>query len=210
VLDFQSVNNRLFVNRYEAATRPLDGQLETEAFALNTIFTLRRCRSMEYSLQMLLDEMAIKNLHIRYCRGIDRMDWDLVRSCYHPDAIDDHGGYVGGVEGFIEYCKAGTPNFVSTTHMTGNQLVEVNGDKAWAEHYARAYHRVAAGPDGQARELVCNARYVDSYERRNGEWRISKRVVVVDSDRVDPVLETWSERVLFRGKRDKSDPSYSP
>ena len=164
---------------------------------------------MEESLQRLLDEAAIKKVHIRYCRGIDRMDWDLVRSCYHPDAIDDHGEYVGGIDEFIEYCKAGTPNFVSTTHMTGNQLVEVDGDSAWAEHYARAYHRVAAGPDGQAKDLVCNARYVDRYERRNGEWRIAKRLVIVDTERVDPVRETWTDPSQLRGRRDKTDPSYS-
>ena len=45
---------------------------------------------MEAKLQQLLDEAEIRRVHIRYCRGIDRMDWDLVRSCYHPDAIDQH------------------------------------------------------------------------------------------------------------------------
>ncbi|MEI6002085.1 hypothetical protein H3V53_34635 [Paraburkholderia bengalensis] len=32
----------------------------------------------------------------RYCRGIDRIDWDLVRTCYHPDAFDEHGSSGGG------------------------------------------------------------------------------------------------------------------
>jgi hypothetical protein len=164
---------------------------------------------LEDSLQRLLDVAAIKELHIRYCRGVDRMDWDLVRSCYHPDAIDDHGDYVGGVDGFIEYCKAGTPTFESTTHFTGNQLVEVDGDTAWAEHYARAWHRMPAGPDGLARDLVVNARYIDRLERRNGEWRLLKRVIVVDSERVDPVHDRWVNPVLLRGSRDRSDPSYS-
>lgn len=164
---------------------------------------------MEASLQRLLDEAAIKELQIRYCRGIDRMDWELVRSCYHPDAIDDHGEYVGGIDGFIEYCKAGTPNFLSTTHFTGNQLVEIDGDAAWAEHYARAYHRVAGGPDGPDKDLVVNCRYVDRLERRGGEWRLSKRVVIVDSERVDPVHERWVDPSQLRGRRDRSDPSYS-
>ena len=164
---------------------------------------------MDASLQRLLDEAAIKDLQIRYCRGIDRMDWDLVRSCYHPDATDDHGDYVGGIDGFIEYCKAGTPNFVSTTHFTGNQLVEVDGDTARAEHHAIAYHRVAAGPDGPERDLITVGRYADRLERRNGEWRLIKRVVIVDLDRVDPVGEKWVNPALFRGRRDKSDPSYA-
>ena len=164
----------------------------------------------EEALRDLLDEAAIKKVHLRYCRAIDRRDWDLLRSCYHPDAIDDHGAgeYVGGVEGLIEYCKKGTLNFLSTTHLTGNQLVEVAGDIAWAEHYARAFHRVPAGSDGVAKDLVCNARYIDRFERRNGEWRIAKRVIIVDSERVDPVRESWTDPAQFRGRRDGTDPSY--
>ncbi|MCB2076198.1 MAG: nuclear transport factor 2 family protein [Novosphingobium sp.] len=164
---------------------------------------------MEEARQTLLDEAAIKKMHIRYCRGIDRMDWDLIRSCYHPDAIDDHGEFVGGIDAFIEYCKAGCPTFLSTTHMTGNQLVEVDGDTAWGEHYARAFHRIR-DEDGQLKDLVVNTRYVDVYERRDGEWRILRRKVVVDTDRVDPVNERWVPESQLRSARDRTDPSYNP
>ncbi|WP_269138841.1 nuclear transport factor 2 family protein [Paraburkholderia hospita] len=44
---------------------------------------------MEMQLQRLLYIEAIKDVHARYRRGIDRMDWDIARPCYHPDAIDD-------------------------------------------------------------------------------------------------------------------------
>jgi hypothetical protein len=163
---------------------------------------------MEEALQRLLDEAAIKKVHIRYCRAIDRMDWELLRRCYHPDAVDDHGEYVGGIDGFIAYCQAGCPTFLSTTHMTGNQLVEVDGDFAWGEHYARAFHRIAPKDGRPLLDLVVNARYVDRYERRDGEWRILKRTVVVDTDRVDPVRESWVPEVQLKARRDRSDPSY--
>src|SRR5579863_3701746 len=92
---------------------------------------------LEAKLQQLLDEAEIKRVHIRYCRGIDRMDWDLVRSCYHPDAIDRHGVYNGGVEGFIEWAAQLLPAFECTQHFTGNQYVQIDGDVACAEHYAQ-------------------------------------------------------------------------
>ncbi|WP_268959227.1 nuclear transport factor 2 family protein [Paraburkholderia elongata] len=57
---------------------------------------------MDSKRQEQQDKAEIREVHTRYCRGIDRMDFDLVRSCYHPDAIDRHGAYEGGVEGFIE------------------------------------------------------------------------------------------------------------
>jgi hypothetical protein len=160
------------------------------------------------TLQFLLDQSAIRDVHVRYCRGIDRMDWDLVRSCYHPDATDDHGGYVGGVEGFIAWAKSLLAEFESTTHFTGNQLVEIDGDIAWAEHYARAYHRRPARSGTPAIDLVANVRYVDRMERRRGEWRIAKRVLTVDSDRADPVIELYVGDNLKRSRRDREDPSY--
>jgi ketosteroid isomerase-like protein len=164
--------------------------------------------AMDASLQQLLDESAIRKVHMRYCRGVDRMDFELIRSCYHPDAIDDHGEYVGGIDGFIEYCKAGTPNFESTTHFTGNYLIDVEGDVAWAEFYARAYHRVPADADGVVKDLVVNTRYVDRWEKRGGEWKIAHRKVVVDTDRVDVVTDRWVPQEQLRARRDKGDPSY--
>ena len=53
------------------------------------------------------------------------MDFDLVRSCYHPDAIDRHGAYEGGVEGFIKWAGEVLPLFDTTMHFTGNQYVKV-------------------------------------------------------------------------------------
>ncbi|WP_221890845.1 nuclear transport factor 2 family protein [Microbispora sp. KK1-11] len=34
------------------------------------------------------DQQEIHEVVLRYCRGVDRLDMDLVRSAYHPDAID--------------------------------------------------------------------------------------------------------------------------
>ena len=46
-------------------------------------------------------------------------------------------------------------------------------------------------------------------EKRNGEWRIADRMVVFDSERIDPI--TSSSAPLSNpqfGRRDRSDPSY--
>ena len=163
---------------------------------------------MDQALQQLIDEAAIAKVHLRYCRAIDRRDFDLLRSCYHPDAVDDHGDFVGGIDDFVEFCREGTLNFTSTSHHTTNTLVEVEGDVAHAEFYGRAYHRVAAGVDGIEKDLAVNTRWIDRFEKRGGEWRIAKRLVVVDTDRVDPVRERWVPDEQYRGRRDRGDPSY--
>jgi hypothetical protein len=159
--------------------------------------------------QQLDDEAEIRRVHIRYCRGIDRMDWDLVRSCYHPDAVDRHGAYEGDVEGFIKWAAELLPQFESTMHFTGNQYVSVDGKVASAEHYAQAFHRTKAVGDTPAMDWVVNVRYVDRMEKRNGEWRIADRIVVFDSQRMDPVPPNSSPLGKWNfGRRDRGDPSY--
>lgn len=161
------------------------------------------------ALQKLIDQAEIREVHLRYCRGVDRMDWDLVRSCYHPDATDDHGGYSGAIDGYLTWVASALSRYESTQHFTGNQLVEIDGDHAWAEHYAIVTHRRAATESERAADLVVNVRYIDRMERRDGVWRIARRVVIADSDRLDPVEETWVGGKVAIGRRDRTDASYA-
>ena len=46
----------------------------------------------------LRDRHEIQECLFRYVRGVDRRNWDLVRSAYHPDAYDDHGNYKGNID----------------------------------------------------------------------------------------------------------------
>lgn len=163
---------------------------------------------MKKTLDEVLAEAAIRDIQMRYCRGADRMDFDLMRSCFHPDAVTDFFG-VSDVDGFIAMARQALPGFVATTHNTGNQLVEVTGDTAWAEHYAVATHRIAADDKGPERDFVTAVRYVDRLECRDGEWGIVKRKLVFDWGRIDPVGDMRYEPKSAGGRRDRSDPSYA-
>jgi hypothetical protein len=68
-------------------------------------------------LDRLADQQEVRDVIYRYCRGIDRRDYDLVRACYHADATDDHGDYRGGVDGFITYVMAGLPRYEATSRL---------------------------------------------------------------------------------------------
>lgn len=161
-------------------------------------------------VQRLLDEAAIRRVHLDYCRGVDRRDWELVRSCYHVDALDHHGPFSGGVDEFIEWALEVLDSVVSTTHFVGNQIVDVDGDSAWHEAYCIAFHRLAAKSAEPAVDWVVNLRYLDKMERRAGSWKIADRLVVHDSDRWDLVSGSgelspgWSP-----GGCRPDDPSYN-
>jgi hypothetical protein len=163
-------------------------------------------------LETLLARQEIADVILRYARGIDRLDFDLVRSCYHDDAYDDHGMFRGNVDEFIAGAQRFLPRFVATMHFMGNMLIEVGVDgdeqRARAETYAVAYHRQLA-EDGSGKDDVFGIRYVDRFERRGGDWRIAHRVVATEWRRVDPVPAgkgRGTEGVW--GRRDRQDVVY--
>ena len=141
---------------------------------------------MALTVEDLLAKQEIEDVIYKYARGIDRLDLDLVRACYHPDAYDDHGNLKGTVDEFIDGVRDFLPQYAVTQHFMGNMLIEVDGERARAETYAVAYHRKELS-DGSGKDDVFGIRYVDRFERRNGEWKIAHRVVATEWRRVDPV-----------------------
>ena len=160
---------------------------------------------MGLSVEDLLARQEIAEVIYRYARGIDRLDFDVVRSCYHPDAYDDHGAFKGSVDEFIEAAASWLPRWTATQHFMGNMLIEVDGDRARAETYAVAYHR-REDDEGNGKDDIMGIRYVDRFERRDGDWRIAHRVVVNEWRRVDPVAGARGRGVVGEwGRRDASD-----
>ncbi len=156
-------------------------------------------------LETLIARQQIADVIYRYARGIDRLDFDLVRSCYHPDAYDDHGSFSGDVEGFIAAAKSFLSRWTATQHFMGNMLIEVDGDKARAETYAVAYHR-REDADGNGKDDIMGIRYVDRFEQREGGWKIAYRVVANEWRRVDPVENMRGRGAVgVWGRRDDQD-----
>ncbi|MBF6619034.1 MAG: nuclear transport factor 2 family protein [Patulibacter sp.] len=160
------------------------------------------------ALRRLLDEAEIRAVIVRFGRAADRNDADLIRSCYHPDATDAHGHYNGDLDGFVAYCGQFTGAVTSLTHFLGQSMIELDGDAAWAETYCLCLIRMP-GEDGAPVDRLANIRYVDLFERRDGEWRIARRKVVHHPGRVDPVgIDATFAPEAMLGRMDREDPSY--
>jgi len=171
----------------------------------------------DLELRYLVVESAVRRVLARYCRGVDRMDADLVRSCYHEGATDSHGNFEGTVDEFVTWAFGLLAGYSLTMHVLSNVLVELDDDRpdvAFSEAYAIAYHRKDGGKPH--RNLVTAFRYVDRFERRpvDGstapEWRIAERVVVTEWLRHDPPEGWWPVPDGFvAGRRDRTDPVYT-
>src|SRR4051812_2291046 len=80
-------------------------------------------------LRLLLAERLITRVLMRYCQGVDRRDWEMVRSCYHDDAVDNHGAFVGGPDAMVEWLQDRHRTAVLTSmHMLTNVSIRFADD----------------------------------------------------------------------------------
>lgn len=156
----------------------------------------------------LADIEAIRHVVLSYCRGIDRLDLDLVRRCYHPDAHDEHGSFSGTVDEYLVWVARLLARYDHTVHLVANQLVEVAGDVARSEAYGVSRHR-SADPDPR-RNLTVGFRFVDRFERRDGDWRIARRVATTEWVEQPVAGQHWPiPDGMATGTRDRTDPLWS-
>ncbi len=137
----------------------------------------------EKTLQRLADREAIRDVLMRYSRGVDRHDLAALKSCYHADSYDDHGHFKGNGHDFADYILGSLAQRTHhSTHSVLNHVIEFDdkdADRAHAETYGVAYLRRT--DDQQAEWLdIFSGRYVDVFTKRAGEWRILSRTVVHD------------------------------
>jgi hypothetical protein len=135
----------------------------------------------------LLAKYEIHELLMRCLRAFDTEDWDVVRECFDPGAVHDHGTWRGPIDELIAREMVTYTELVGNFHFAGNELISVDGDTATSELYSVCWHRKqAAGSDPEV-DIVGGMRYLDRHVRRDGVWRIADRVVKLDWHRADPV-----------------------
>jgi len=164
----------------------------------------------EDALSLLLAKDQITNALLRYTRGIDRLDGELVASAFHPGAqCIDYGADPMSIEDFVTYAIPRLETAYSATqHRVSNVAIDVAADgmSAICEAYVLAFHVLATGSESQLHTF--NGRYIDQFHKREGEWKIATRTLRVDWSKVEPLGESmggaWTESA-----RDRSDVVYA-
>jgi hypothetical protein len=159
-------------------------------------------------LRDLTDRQAIQDCLLRYCRGVDRLDRELVLSAYHPDAIDDHGAFVGTPSDFVDWAFGyHQQHQLSHHHMIFNSSVELRGNVAHTETYWQFFGENRVKPN-----VLAIGRYLDRFERRDGRWAIAARVCISECvNRIEESGIPISQRAGHSphpSTRDRSDISY--
>jgi hypothetical protein len=140
---------------------------------------------LEAEVRRLVDEREVAKVILRYARGIDRRDFDLVWSCFAPDAYVKGSSFSGPLREYLPNLLSGVERFGATMHFMGNQLREVDGDTAHTETYAIAHH--FADAEGEVEALIMGVRYIDDLVRgEDGRWVIRHREAIADWRRYGP------------------------
>ena len=178
--------------------------------------------NLQKIVEELRDRQAIQDLLATYSRGIDRLDRELLLSVFHPDAIDDHGVFIGTPVEFADWAIAmHSATHLSHQHCVLNHTCDLDGDVAHTETYYMFVGMNRAGVP----MAMSGGRYIDRMEKRNGRWAIAARLCIRDwaplkeiPDSVDQskmtVVQNQDDalRAILRGgpqpSRDRHDVSY--
>jgi len=156
-------------------------------------------------VRYLRDRQDIADVISAYCRGLDRLDADILRGAYHEGALDRHGPFLGDRDNFVPWAIGLVAGFPLSHHSVTTHNCRIEGDMAWAESYCVFF---TLTPDQQTLGAGA-ARYIDELERRDGKWAIAKRAEIMDCCYEVPVKHwlggAWEE---IPSRQDRDDLSY--
>jgi len=160
-------------------------------------------------IQYLKDRQAILDVVMRQARAHDRHDAELMNSCFWDDGFDEHGQFLTPGPQYGEWSNnAHAASFFVNQHNITSHTCEIDGDTAHCESYVIGAFLPRHAP-GQAK--FTTGRYIDRFERRDGEWRIAVRRTVIEVE-MDGESK-WPEHAISesfpKGARDTGDLSYA-
>jgi hypothetical protein len=166
-----------------------------------------RLSELERESRELRDRREIHEIVMRYCRALDRFDRELLLSCFHSDAIDDHGMFVGSPVELADWAYAlHKQEMLASNHCITNHFCDLQGDVAHTESYYYSADMRRRGPPAR---MLGGGRYIDRFERRSGTWAIAARVHRREWwSAGEPLPEKMVPHIENEPTWDRSDPSY--
>lgn len=135
---------------------------------------------MAPQLQQLIDRQAIDDVIQRYARTLDWLDEAGQASCYWPDADIDYGFFTGKAADFLPVVMDIERGSDRRWHMLGAPAVKFNSSTSASSECYGIFAGASRQDDGTLAGNLYGGRYLDEWEKRDGEWCISKRLYLVD------------------------------
>lgn len=130
-------------------------------------------------VRALFDKQAIAEVIARYSRTLDWLDDAGQTRCYWPDAAIDYGFFKGTAADFLPIVMKIERTSQRRWHMLSGLIIRLNSaTSASSECYGQATG--VRNNDGVWSGTIYGGRYLDEFEKRGEEWRISKRNYLMD------------------------------
>lgn len=152
------------------------------------------------------DRSDISQLVYRWGFYRDHSMWDELRGTFHPEGEIQVTWFTGKFSEFVDASIDMAAGGVDSVHLMKPSIVDVVEDRAISITSASITARANASVE---LDLTSHAYFFDFVERRDGEWKILRRICVYQKDRMDSVLP--SIRFWFMSwfiDTDKFDPAY--
>ncbi len=135
-------------------------------------------------LAQLCDRQDILDCLVRFGRGMDRFDRDLFLSAFHSDAEVAAGVFVGAPDVLYDWARGlHEEGQEATHHNLLNHSCDLDGDVAHTETYY-----LFVGRNRDESNWIAGGRYIDRFERRDGQWKIAVRNTVVEWSGMVPTM----------------------
>ncbi|MCR9179210.1 MAG: nuclear transport factor 2 family protein [Erythrobacteraceae bacterium] len=136
--------------------------------------------SIDAQLQALLDKQEIADVLQRYSRTLDWLDDEGQAGCFWPDAPIDYGFFTGSAADFLPVVMAIERASQRRWHFLSAPAIALDSaDHANVECYGFATG-IRQQEDGSWSGGLYGGRYLDEFEKREGEWRIASRRYIMD------------------------------
>ena len=126
---------------------------------------------MGYMDNSMADEWAMRKLAYLYARALDHYEVELFDEIFTIDGTFNEQNARTSMPINAERLR---DRCISTMHAVHNQTVIISGNTAEGETYGIAHH-VTSGPANTAVIYDIGMRYLDTFAKVDGVWRIAAR-----------------------------------
>ena len=178
-----------------------------------------RFDALDPQVRYLKDRKDIFDVLKRYTRGADRHDKDLVRGAFWPEATISFGTQMTRDQ-YVDWEENELAGYAAHQHHITGQTIDIDGDTAHVESYVvyflvprdRSADTAGAATPGKAntkeKTRLGSGRYIERWERRNGDWKILVREYVEDLALLGDTVDLCTGGGCL-GSWDKNDLSYA-
>ncbi len=132
-----------------------------------------------------LDKLALYDAVQSWALYRDTGDWEGLKSTLHPNAHMTATWFDGPFTDFILAVQASWRKGSKSQHFLGGTVAQISGDKAIAQ--TRMTIMVRGALEGHEVDVSCVGRFYDRVVKVHGDWKILKRNVIYEKDRMDLV-----------------------